>query len=316
MTDFGYAANLRAELAARNRAWAAGKAHAESYGADPVVVYEPEGDTHGNFFAPAWQAIQGRPEWAKRLDKVHTLGRKSLPLPTIDHKRKWRELDSSTSSDALLMNCFCTPGVAESPLVLRLLGVGTVPPPEFGWRARVPLTTGRLDRTEVDMRWGDLLVEAKLTESDFQRCREEVLTRYRDFDAVFDPDLLPRVAIPVARRRASAEFPEDYTQDVVYVAPEEWEPTLIEVERPSVTGFASYQLVRNVLAAVAAEASFCVLLDARRPDLLEAWFSVMAAVRDAAVRTRLKVLTWQELAGVLPADLQEFLEAKYGIVAA
>jgi hypothetical protein len=41
--------------------------------------------------------------------------------------------------------------------------------PEFGFRARVPLANGKFDRTEVDMRLGDLLIEAKLTESNFQR---------------------------------------------------------------------------------------------------------------------------------------------------
>ena len=33
------------------------------------------------------------------------------------------------------------------------------------------------------------------------------------------------------------------------------------------------------------------------------------------LRVRLKVLTWQELAALLPAALQQFLDAKYGIVA-
>jgi hypothetical protein len=42
---------------------------------------------------------------------------------------------------------------------------------------------------------------------------------------------------------------------------------------------------------------------------------VMAAVKSAAMRVRLKVLTWQELAAALPAALQEFLDVKYGIVA-
>ena len=41
----------------------------------------------------------------------------------------------------------------------------------------------------------------------------------------------------------------------------------------------------------------------------------MSAVRDAAMRVRLKVLTWQELAPVLPEELQQFLCAKYGIAA-
>ena len=78
-------------------------------------------------------------------------------------------------------------------------------------------------------------------------------------------------------------------------------------------GYASYQLIRNVLAASAAECSFCVIHDERRPDLREEWFRVMAAVKHAELRVRLKVLTWQELAALLPHPLQEFLDVKYGI---
>jgi hypothetical protein len=33
------------------------------------------------------------------------------------------------------------------------------------------------------------------------------------------------------------------------------------------------------------------------------------------MRVRLKVLTWQELAAMLPEGLQNFLDLKYGIVA-
>ncbi len=74
-----------------------------------------------------------------------------------------------------------------------------------------------------------------------------------------------------------------------------------------------YQLIRNVLAAYAADASFCVLSDARRHDLIETWYSILSAVHRPTFATRLKLLTWQELATTLPHDLQQFLEAKYGI---
>ena len=317
-----WARALRDELCARNREWARGRLHVESYGDPPVVVYAPEPanevvpipepERHGNFFDPAYEAILQKKEWLRRFDKVHAQAARNLPKPP-DLKRRWRELDSSTSSDALLMNVFCTPGVADSAAVRRMLGVDGEETPEFGWRAKVPLKNGRFDRTEVDMRWGSLLVEAKLTESDFQCCRPEVVEAYRDFDAVFDRELLPAVEIPVARRRESAEFPEEYTQEEVMVPAEEWVPTLIEKPRPTVTGYASYQLIRNVLAAEATGASFCVIHDERRPDLREAWFEVMRAVRHAELRVRLKVLTWQELAAVLPEGLREFLGEKYGI---
>jgi hypothetical protein len=39
----------------------------------------------------------------------------------------------------------------------------------------------------------------------------------------------------------------------------------------------------------------------------------MRCVRPADLRVRCKILTWQELAAVLPRALQEFLDEKYGI---
>jgi hypothetical protein len=155
-----------------------------------------------------------------------------------------------------------------------LLGIELSQVPEFGFKARVPLKNGRADRTEVDLRLGDLLLEAKLTESTFQSKDVAVVQDYRDFQKAFDSRLLPK---------ASGKF-------------------------------LSYQLIRNVLAAYANGCSFCVLLDARRPDLLESWYGVMRAVRRADLRLRCKVLTWQELSEALPMGLREFLDIKYGIV--
>jgi hypothetical protein len=320
-----YSGELRRELASRNREWARGKPHVESYGDDPVVVYCPDGERHGNFFEPAYRAMLARPEWARRFNKVHAQGR-ALPRWTDDPKRKWRELESCMSSDALLMNVFCTPGVVDSPAVRQLLGVEEDRLPEFGWKAKVPLNSGLFDRTEVDMRWGALLVEAKLTEGDFQTRKAELVEPYRDFEAVFDRELLPRVEAITARRKSAAEFAEAYSQewedtgglsqDEVGEAAREFQTGLVagaEADAPREVRYVSYQLIRNVLAAYATGNSFCVICDERRPDLIEAWFEVMRAVRAAELRTRLKVLTWQELAAVVPADLREFLAAKYGV---
>lgn len=320
LSSVGYAVALRRELAARNREYAAGHLHVESYGEDRVIVYEPEGGCHGNFYEPAFRTIEARAEWARRFNKVHTQGGKSLPRS--ESGRRWRELDSCMSSDALLMNVFCTPGVAQAPAVRQLLGVADEGLPEFGWKAKVPIGNGRFDRTEVDMRWGDLLVEAKLTESDFQVRKAEVVETYRDFDVVFDRERLPQVLRRTMRRRGALEFPEEFTQ--------EWEPVVEDAEaiaaahqaeiveqadRPEhfEISYKHYQLIRNVLAAYAHGCRFCVLHDERRPDLREAWFSIMAAVCSAEIRTRCAVLTWQELSRVLPDGLREFLQEKYGI---
>jgi hypothetical protein len=302
-----YASQLRLELGLHNRRWARGRAHVESYGDPPVIVYAPEGRRHGNFFDAAIEAIAARPEWMRRFDKIHAQGR-SLPKA----ERRWRELDSSMSSDALLMNVFCAPGVADSVAVRRVLGVEGDEPPVFGWKARVPLASGRSDRTEVDMRLGSLLVEAKLTEGDFQTKTAAVVEGYRDFDAVFDRELLPRVELATKRRREATEFPEDYSQEFSTEQPTS--PRETSLSSAVEVGYDGYQLIRNVLAAYAEGCSFCVVHDDRRPDLREAWFKVMAAVKPAELRVRLSVLTWQELAEYLPEELQEFLDLKYGIV--
>jgi hypothetical protein len=329
-----YASALRSELMLRNRLWARSRAHVESYGTARVIVYEPDGQLHGNFFDPAYAAILQNPRWSKRFDKIHAQGRslpQRLPESSGQQPRRWRELDSSMSSDALLMNVFCTPGVQQSAELRDALGIDAENEPEFGWKARVPLASGRFDRTEVDMRWGNLLVEAKLTESDFQTRAASMVESYRDFDAVFDRELLPRVELKAVRRRSAREFPEEFSQETEEavdptdlpfaaiiaeahqsaIAARAWESA------PGEPAYAGYQLIRNVLAAHATDASFCVLHDARRPDLREAWFRVMAAVQSADLRVRCKVLTWQELVALFPADLaplSAFLDSKYGIV--
>ncbi len=267
-------AELQRELSARNRAFAKQRKllHVESSGGTPVVLYQAHEDEirHGNFVDRSYLAILGHAAWQRRLSKTHAQARSRLPRDG----RAWKELDSCNSSDALLMNVFCYPGVAGSAAAASLLGIEVSQNPEFGFKARVPLKSGQADRTEVDMRLGDLLVEAKLTESNFQSKEISVVQGYRDFQKVFDARLLKK---------------DDGK-------------------------FLGYQLIRNVLAAFANDCAFCVLLDARRPDLLERWHSVMRAVRLVDMRLRCKVLTWQELSEALPSALRKFLDIKYGIV--
>ncbi|MCU1322650.1 MAG: hypothetical protein JWM43_2299 [Acidobacteriaceae bacterium] len=273
------ASMLRRELSERGKrlARSEGLLHELSPGGSPVVMFgRDETGRHGNFHAASYERICATPEWSRRLLKVHTASRRVRALADW----RWMELDSVNSSDALLMNVFCHPGVVSedglSADVARLLGVDGGSQPCFGLHPGVPLKSGRVDRTEIDMQLADLYVEAKLTETGFQQCGPKLLERYRDYEAVFDVSRLP------------------------------WTP---------VGMVQGYQLIRNVLAAYAGEAAFCVLCDARRKDLVEMWYSVMAAVQVPGFRWRLKLLTWQELAGSLPGDLQEFLEVKYGIVA-
>lgn len=267
-----YAWKLRAELAERARSYALdrGLPHCLSYSDEPLICFEAFEESHGNFHCASYRAIQNNPQWRRRLGKVHTTAGKILPR--MEGVRR-HELDSCTSSDALLMNVFCHPNVGKRVALSALLGIAVGSLPAFGVRARVALASGLADRTEVDMRLGDVLVEAKLTESDFQKTSRGRLKLYRDFSMVFDGKRLP------------------HTSGV----------------------YEAYQLIRNVLAAYERGCYFCTLLDARRPDLMEAWYATIRCIRHADLRTRCKILTWQELAAALPKTLQDFLEAKYGI---
>ena len=177
------------------------------------------------------------------------------------------------SSDALLMNIFCYPGVTKRRELSLMLGTEVGDLPLFGFKPRIPLTSGYVERTEIDMKLGPVLFEAKLTESDFQTQKAAIVEGYSDLKEVFDCRKL-------ARRGQE---------------------------------YVSYQLLRNVLAAYALNLSFCVLVDARCPDLREQWYSVMSCVHPMDLKTRCKVLTWQELSAALPSRLQRFLDVKYEI---
>jgi hypothetical protein len=238
------------------------------------VVYQQSecGQYHGNFIPASYRAILGKPQWRKRLEKVHAQGRRCLPAGD----GPWHELDSCVSSDALLMNIFCYPRITSRVDFCRMLGIESGSRPEFGFMPRVPLLTGATERKEIDMKMGNVLFEAKLTETDFRAQRAELVEGYRDFREVF----------------ACRQLPKNGTK------------------------YVSYQLIRNVLAAYALDLDFCALIDARRPDLIEDWYTVVCCVRSAELRVRCKVLTWQELAGCLPPAPQNFLNVKYGIIAA
>ncbi len=242
----------------------------------PSVLYaEDESGGHGNFLRASYRRILANPNWAQRLQKSYT-GGEYLPRA---HDRRRAELECAASSDALLLNIFCYPGVLRRPATCALLGIETGLEPRFGVRAELPMRNGEVDRTELDMclasgSSGFTLAEAKLTEGGFGRASPDRLLRYHGVTDVFDLDRLPRAG----------------------------------------NGFLGYQLVRGILAADAGEGHYLVLVDGRRTDLVELCFRVLSAVQQSAVRHRLRLRTWQELAATLPPAVQTFLEEKFGIV--
>jgi hypothetical protein len=340
-------------------------------GSDPIVIFgRNDQGRHGNFHPASDAAICANPAWLRRLTKPHTASRRSRARKDW----QWMELDSANSSDALLMNIFCHPGVFSghtlAPAVANLLNVDPTAQPNFGITPGVPLKTLRktkgknagknpgapspdsgtwvsqpppkltteetlTDRTEIDLQLSNLYLEAKLTESNFQTATPRLLERYRDLEAVFDPTRLPRKILSTPPTHSSAEDDsqlEPEVEDEYNIQlkdppistsfrpdPERAQRAEGTVEKPASlpqptpTLIQGYQLIRNVLAAYANDASFCVLCDARRRDLIEIWYAVLSAVQSPTFATRLKLLTWQELSTTLPQELQQFLAAKYGI---
>jgi hypothetical protein len=262
--------NLRRELSARNLARASNHVHDTTYGSVASVLYR-EGDdgSHGNFFPASYKRICANEAWSRRLEKTYTASGRIIR----GYERERSELDCCNSSDALLMNIFCHPTALRSKRLQALLNIDDGIQPSFGVRVRTPLRNGLEDRTEVDMQLGDLLVEAKLSETGFQNARADLMDRYEEFATIFDTERLPR-----ARGQ-----------------------------------FRHYQLLRGALAAHHSGSRFAVFCDARRPDLRDAWFEVLSCMQTFDLRSRMLLLTWQEIAACLPAALQRFLGAKYGI---
>ena len=260
-------ANLRREISARN----ASDAHETTYGTIPSALFcEDEQGHHGNFHPASYKRILANAAWRERLEKAYTASSRVVR----SNERERFELDCAVSSDALLMNIFCHPQTLKSKRLLGLLQMDADATPQFGVRVRTPLRDGHDDRTEMDMCVGDLMVEAKLSETDFQTARPDLLARYEAFEEVFEVDRLPR----------------------------------------SRTLFRGYQLLRGVMAAHHIDSRFAVFMDARRPDLQKQYFAVLAAIRYSHLRSRVVLVTWQEIATTLPSPLQQFLATKYGIL--
>ncbi len=304
---------LRRELNARAQHLATTSLllHEQTTGREPSIIFGRDDQArHGNFHPASYAAICANPNWQRRLTKVHTAYRRSRARADWP----WMELDCANSSDALLMNIFCHPkvfnGSTLAPAVASLMGIEPTAQPKFGIHPGVPLRNGLKDRTEIDLQLNNLFVEAKLTETSFQTAKLSLIERYRDLETVFDLDHLPRKLIYSPSSHPPAEDFSQIEESSAPPSPPDPTPTT------SRTVIDSYQLIRSVLAAYASDASFCVLCDARRHDLIETWYTVLTAVHRPTFAARLKLLTWQELSTNLPKDLQQFLSAKYGILQA
>lgn len=132
-----------------------------------------------NFHPDAYNNINRNSDWKTRTLKAH---------PNI---RGTKEMQSSNSSDALLMNLFCHPSIGKWSGVRKVIG-SDIESASFGFPGMIQLCTGRADTTEIDMSLPDAFCEAKLTESDFTKKRPSVVENYAELRNAFHINALPR----------------------------------------------------------------------------------------------------------------------------
>ena len=139
-----------------------------------AVIFENLSDT---FCTKTYTAIANNDDWYRRIQKSHQ------NLPGV------LEMQSSNSSDALLMNTFCHPKISSWKGVSDLLGF-KLGNPIFGFKAKVEKEGTDGDATEIDMVIGDYFVEAKLTESDFTDKDAAEVEKYLRLTVCFHSDCL------------------------------------------------------------------------------------------------------------------------------
>ena len=221
---------------------------------------------NGNFLTASYDCINNNNNnWKKRLEKPHT------HFPDSDIK----EVDSSNSSDALLMNIFCHPDLNKWESIKKLFNFpDTIKiKPIFGYKPGVNKDGGKPDDTEIDMKLKNMYFEAKLTESDFTKKEKSIVESYDNFGVVFEKDYL---------------------------------------EHDS-NKYLNYQLIRNILAAYQDDFNFILLCDARRPDLIREFYLTVRCVKDASLRSRCNIIFWQEVCKCVGGILKPFLIEKYGL---
>jgi len=156
---------------ARKRGLPVDESHAST------VIFQ---DLSDNFYPESFKSISSNPEWQHRTAKTHQNVAGVL------------EMQSSNSSDALLMNIFCHPDVRRWEGIRDLIGeeIGDI---TFGFPGQVYISGGQFDSTEIDMALTGLFCEAKLTETDFTCKVAKVVERYDGLHAAFHAEELPRI---------------------------------------------------------------------------------------------------------------------------
>ena len=204
-------------------------------------------------------------KWIDRLKKDHA------------QVKGQKEMQSSNSSDALLMNIFCHPKISAWKGISDLLKITSLNNIKFGYNPNI-LVDDHPEKTltEVDLLINDeIICEAKLTESNFTSKDKIWVSKYELFSDIFEAECLS--------------------------------------QNEKKTEYLNYQLIRNIIAAAKGIKRFILFCDMRRSDLIKAFHHTVCCIKDMEFRNRCEFITWQELSKKAGEDLQSFLKLKYGI---
>lgn len=130
-------------------------------------------DISMSFHPESFADICNKVTYKGRLDKTH----QNVP--------GFKEMQSSNSSDALLMNFFAHPKIKEWKSLRVLISIDQSDNIEFGWYPVFANET-TTHKTEIDMKIGNSIFEAKLTEKDFTQKDLKVVLTYSNIQNIID----------------------------------------------------------------------------------------------------------------------------------
>jgi hypothetical protein len=220
--------------------------------------------TEDNFYDPAFRFITQNPEWAVALEKPHP------------EYSMYNEVQSASSTMALLMNVFCNPEDEHKKALAAMFRQDKIRQNEIVFGHRVELASKKQEGeiAEIDLFLNESSYsQAFLGETDMGNEPKSDLMELRDFTRVFAIGYLPQ-----------------NNKSYLYS-----------------------KLIRGMLAAYQDGYDFRIITDSRRTDLIKGFYNLASSIIDVSFRTKCKPLFWQEMAGVSGVGLQEYLKEKYEI---
>lgn len=224
-----------------------------------------------NFIPESFNNIIKHSNWYKRTQKK------------LEKYPKILEMQSSKSSDALLMNIFCYPDFINWEKPKKLLQINNYNCMKFGWNPEFSYEKKKFEYlkklgkenefhpSEIDLKIGDSIFEAKLTEKNFGEKEIEIIQKYDGFELVFDETILKKT-------------------DNKYI---------------------NYQLIRNILVAQKYNYKFILLVDETRNDLIEYFETTKEAVKNSKLKERIYYKTWQCIIKECEDKLSNYISKRY-----